>query len=56
MLGDAMVYVKSGKQKIVTRSSTESELVGISDYLSQVLWTREYLTSAGLNIGPAIML
>jgi hypothetical protein len=43
MLGGATIYVKSGKQKIVTRSSTESELVGISDALSQVLWTREYL-------------
>ena len=41
MLGDAVVYVKSLKQKIVTRSSTESELVGISDSLSQILWTRE---------------
>jgi hypothetical protein len=53
MLGDATIYVKSGKQKIVTRSSTESDLVGISDALSQVLWTREYLISAGLDIGPA---
>ena len=41
MLGDAVVYVKPLKQKIVTRSSTESELVGISDSLSQILWTRE---------------
>jgi hypothetical protein len=40
MLGNATTFVKSGKQKIVTRSSTESELVGISDSLSQVLWTR----------------
>ena len=32
------------KQKIVTRSSTEAELVGISDALSQILWTREYLS------------
>lgn len=53
MLGDATIYVKSGKQKIVTRSSTESELVGISDALSQILWTREYLISAGFNLGPA---
>jgi Reverse transcriptase (RNA-dependent DNA polymerase) len=55
MLGEATMYVKSGEQKIVTRSSTESELVGISDALSQVLWTREYLISAGLDIGPAII-
>ena len=55
MLGDATIYVKSGKQKIVTRSSTESELVGISDALSQILWTREFLLAAGLRIGPAII-
>jgi hypothetical protein len=42
MLGDATINAKSGKQKIVSCSSTESELVGISDSLSQVLWTREY--------------
>ena len=55
MLGDATIYVKSSKQKIVTRSSTESELVKISDALSQVLWTREYLLSAGLEMSPAII-
>ena len=55
MLGDATIYVKPGKQKIVTRSSTESELVGISDALSQILWTREFLLAAGLRIGPAII-
>ena len=54
-LGNATIYVKSGKQKIVTRSLTEAELVEISDALSQVLWTREYLISAGINIGPAVM-
>ena len=55
MLGDAVVYVKSSKQKIVTRSSTESELVGISDSLSQILWTREYMLEAGISMGPAIL-
>ena len=55
MLGDAVIYIKSGKQKIVTRSSTESELVGISDALSQVLWTREYLMYSGLALGPAVI-
>ena len=55
MLGDATIYVKSSKQKIVTRSSTESELVGISDALSQILWTREFLIRQGLSIGPAVV-
>ena len=55
MLGDAVIYVKSSKQKIVTRSSTESELVAISDSLSQVLWTREYIIAAGFQIGPVVL-
>ena len=55
MLGDATIYVKLSKQKIVTRLSTELELVGISDALSQILWTREFLLAAGLQMGPAII-
>ena len=55
MLENATIYVKSGKQKIVTRLSTESELVGISDALSQILWTREFLLAAGIQLGPAIV-
>ena len=55
MLGDAVIYVKSSKQKIVTRSSTESELVAISDSLSQVLWTREDINAADLQIGPVVL-
>ena len=55
MLGDAVIYVKSSKQKIVTRSSTESELVAISDSLSQILWTREYMMAAGIDVGPAVL-
>ena len=47
MLGDAPVCFKSSKQKIVSRSSTEAELVGISDTLSQILWAREYSLSQG---------
>ena len=55
MIGGASIYVKSGKQKIVTRSSTEAELVGLSDALSQIIWTREFLISQGHHIGPAVV-
>ena len=55
MLGDAVIYVKSSKQKIVTRSSTESELVAISDSLSQILRTREYMEAAGMDLGPVVL-
>ena len=53
MLGNATIYVKSGKQKIVTKSSIEAELVAILDALSQILWTREFLLSQSLPVGPA---
>lgn len=54
-IGDATIYIKSGKQKIVTRSSTEAELVGLSDVLSQILWTRELVIHQGIPVGPAII-
>ena len=33
-LGEAPMYFKSSKQNVVTRSSTEAELISISDALS----------------------
>lgn len=52
-LGKGPVYVKSGKQKIVSKSSTEAELVGLSDSMSQVIWTRDFLIAQGHPLGPA---
>ena len=37
MIGEAPIFFETSKQKIITRLSTESELVGISDSLSQNL-------------------
>ena len=54
-LGEAPVYFKSSKQKIVTRSSTEAELIGISDALSQILWMREYVLHQNIVVGPVIL-
>ena len=50
-----LLYVKSSKQKISTRSSTESELVAISDSLSHILWAREYMLSSHNDIGPIVL-
>ena len=46
------VYAKSTKQKIVTKSSTEAELVGLSDTASQGIHTRRFLVAQGCDIGP----
>jgi len=47
------IYCKSSKQKINTKSSSESELVGISDGLSESIWSRNFLISQGYIMLPA---
>jgi hypothetical protein len=46
------IFVKSSKQKINTKSSTEAELVGVSDALSQIIWTRDFLLEQGHDVLP----
>jgi hypothetical protein len=52
-IGQGPVYAKSGTQKLNTKSSTEAELVGVSDSTGQVVWTRNFLLEQGYNMGPA---
>jgi hypothetical protein len=52
-LGKGAIWVHSSKQKLVSKSSTEAELIGLSDTVSQVIWTRDFLISQGYNLGPA---
>ena len=51
-LGAGPVFTKSKKQKLNTVSSTEAELVGISDMLPQALWSRDWLLAQGYEVGP----
>ena len=50
MLGNACVMVVSSKQKIVTKSSTEAELVALSDMLKHVEIYDELIKSQGYCI------
>ena len=52
-LGKGIVYAKSAKQKVVSKSSTEAELIGLSDSASQVIWTRDFLIGQGYSIEAA---
>ena len=45
--------MRSTKQKIVTKSSTEAELVSLSDGCSQIIWSREFLIHQGYNLSTA---
>ena len=49
-LGKGAIYATSRRQRLNTRSSTEAELVGINDVLSQVLWTRYFMESQGYTM------
>ena len=49
-LGKGALYSASTKQKIVTSSSTEAELVGVSDTLPKILWCRHFMEAQGCNV------
>ena len=46
-MGQGAAYNLSAKQKLNTGSSTEAELVGTHDALSQMIWSRYFLESQG---------
>lgn len=52
-IGEGSVRSRSTKQKLVAQSSTESELIGLSDEMSQVLWTRNFINAQGYDVWPA---
>jgi hypothetical protein len=55
MLAGASVGGWSSKQKLVSKSSTESEVIGLSDGLSVVLWMSLWLQSQGHDVKPVIV-
>ena len=56
VLGDAGVLTaRSSKQKIVTKSSTEAELVGLSDSAAQAIHLRNFVMEQGYKVGPAVI-
>ena len=54
-MGHGPVHVLSRKQKLASKSSTEAELTGVSDALSQGIWTRDFLVEQGYTVGPALL-
>ena len=54
-MGHGSIYSNSLKQKLVARSSTEAELVGVHDILPQILWTRNFLILQGYPVQKNIV-
>ena len=56
VIGDlGAVHCKSSKQSIVTKSSTEAELIALSDSANQGLYIRNFLISQGHKMKPVII-
>jgi len=54
-LGKGPIYSKCSKQKIVSKSSTEAELVALSDCSSMVIWCRNFLLEQGYDAPAALI-
>jgi hypothetical protein len=54
-LGGGSIHAQSKVQKLVTKSSTEAETVAASDYAGLTIWVRNFLTSQGYSMEPAVV-
>jgi hypothetical protein len=52
MMAGAAIGCWSSKQKLVTKSSTEAEIVALSDGLTNAIWMREMVMAQGYDLGP----
>ena len=55
MLAGAFIGGWSSKQKLVSKSSTEAEVIGLSDGLSIVLWMSLWLQAQGHDLRPVVV-
>ena len=49
-MGEGAIQAGSAKQKLVTRSSCEAELVGADDMATKILWTKFFMEAQGYQI------
>ena len=48
--GKGVLHAKSSKQKLNTKSSTETELVGVSEYIPYTIWMKTFLHEQGYKV------
>ena len=54
-MGYGVVHGRSAKQHINTKSSTETELVGVSDYLPYPIWLLRFLEAQGYKVEERVL-
>ena len=54
-MGDGAMLVKSSKQKLNSRSSTEAELIGVDDAMAMILWSKLFMEAQGYAIEENII-
>jgi hypothetical protein len=54
-LGKGALMPTSTRQKLNTRSSTETELVGADDMMPQIMWTNYFLAAQGYGLTQTIL-
>lgn len=52
--GRGVIMSKSSKQKLNTKSSTEAELVGASNYLPYPIWMKKFLEAQGYTLNKNV--
>eukprot|EP00957_Ditylum_brightwellii_P102498 7811983-Ditylum_brightwellii.AAC.1 len=53
LLGEGLIFSSSKKQKLNTKSLTETELIAVNDAMPNILWTTYFFECQGYNIGKA---
>jgi hypothetical protein len=53
--GWGVLLGKSQKQKLNTKSSTEGEIVGVSDYMPNMIWARMFLEAQGFDMEESVL-
>ena len=54
-LGTGGIMCRSSKQKLNSKSSTESEIIGASDYLPNAVWIKNFLEAQGYVVSTNIL-
>ena len=55
-LGHGSIYSSSTNQKLVSRSSTEAELISVYDIMPQLVWTGNFMRAQGMDIRKVVLM